>query len=66
MFFNDAILTLIALITIPLARKAIKNAEENVEKIYEHIPTNVYTIGVHFFTGILIVIGIFLSNVIAF
>ena len=63
MFFNNAILTLIALITIPLARKAIKNAEENVEKIYELIPTNVYTIGIHFFTGLLIVFGFFLTNI---
>ena len=63
MFFNNAILTLIALVTIPLARKAIKNAEENVEKIYELIPSNVYTIGLHLFTGLLIVVGIFLTNI---
>lgn len=61
-FINDAFLTLIALVTIPLARKAIKNAEENVDKIYELIPSNVYTIGLHFFTGLLIILGFTLQG----
>ncbi len=63
LFFSNAILTLIALFTIPLARKAIKHAEQFYDKIFELIPANVMTIGLHFLTGVLIIIGLLLTPI---
>jgi 1,4-dihydroxy-2-naphthoate octaprenyltransferase len=63
LFSTNAILTLIALFTIPLARKAIKHAEQNYDKIFELIPANVMTIGLHFLTGVLIIIGLLLTPI---
>ncbi|MFX0174354.1 MAG: UbiA family prenyltransferase [Candidatus Hodarchaeota archaeon] len=63
-FFSNAILTFIALLTIPLSLKAIKNADENYDKIFELIPTNIITIGVHLTTGLLIILGLVLTPIV--
>ncbi|OLS16764.1 MAG: 1,4-dihydroxy-2-naphthoate octaprenyltransferase [Candidatus Heimdallarchaeota archaeon LC_3] len=63
-FFESAILTLIVLITLPLAIKALKHISSNFDKIYELIPGNVMTIGIHFTVGLLLIIGFFLTKVI--
>jgi 1,4-dihydroxy-2-naphthoate octaprenyltransferase len=63
-YFRNAFLTVIALFTIPLVIKAVKNAEKHLDKIFELIPTNVMTIGIHLFTGLLIIVGLILTPVI--
>ena len=63
-FFQSAILTLIALITLPLAIKAIRHIRVNNEKIYELIPGNVMTIGIHLTVGVLLIIGFALTKLI--
>lgn len=63
-FFQNAFLTVIALLTFPLARKAMAHAEEHFDKIFELIPANVMTIGVHLFTGVLLILGLLLSRIV--
>jgi 1,4-dihydroxy-2-naphthoate octaprenyltransferase len=63
-FFQNAFLTVIALITFPLARKAMTHAEKHFDKIFELIPANVMTIGVHLFTGALIILGLILTRIV--
>jgi 1,4-dihydroxy-2-naphthoate octaprenyltransferase len=63
-FFQSAILTLIALITLPLAIKAIRHINLNADKIYELIPGNVMTIGIHLTVGVLLIIGFALTKLI--
>ncbi|MFW9779617.1 MAG: UbiA family prenyltransferase [Candidatus Heimdallarchaeota archaeon] len=63
-FFQNAFLTVLALITFPLARKAMVHAEKHFDKIFELIPANVMTIGVHLFTGALIILGLVLTRIV--
>ena len=62
-FFESAILTLIVLITLPLAIKALKHVSSNFDKIYELIPGNVMTIGIHLTVGIFLIIGFALTKI---
>lgn len=63
-YFHNAFFTIIALVTIPLAIKAIKHAEKYFDKIFELIPTNILTIGIHAITGLLIIAGLILTPII--
>lgn len=63
-FFSSTAFTIIALLTIPLSIKAIKHAENNYDKIFELIPANVMTVGVHLTTGLLIILGLILTPIV--
>jgi 1,4-dihydroxy-2-naphthoate octaprenyltransferase len=63
-FFSSTAFTIIALLTIPLSIKAIKHADNNYDKIFELIPANVMTIGVHLTTGLLIILGLVLTPIV--
>lgn len=63
-YFHNAFLTIFALFTIPLARRAMKHAEKYFDMIFELIPSNIMTIGVHVITGLLIIAGLILSPII--
>ena len=64
-YFHNASLTLIALITVPLALKAVHLIEKKFDTIYDLIPGNVMTIGIHLLTGVLLIVGLALTKVLA-
>ncbi|MFH1996330.1 MAG: 1,4-dihydroxy-2-naphthoate octaprenyltransferase [Candidatus Omnitrophota bacterium] len=53
----------IVFLTIPLAIKAFVVSRNNYEKIYELLPANAATIGLHSLIGILIGVGVILDRV---
>ncbi len=55
-------LTLIALLTLPLAIKAIKVAQENYEDSGKLVPANVSTIMNHLLTGVLLIVSFFIDK----
>lgn len=54
---------LIVFLSLPLAVKAIIVSKKNYEKIYELLPANAATIGVHFIIGLLLCAGIILDKI---
>ncbi len=54
--------TLISLLTLPLAVKALNVARKNYDKIGELIPANAMTIMIHLFTGLLLSLGFILDR----
>ncbi len=54
---------LLVLLSLPLALKAISTAKKNFDKIYELIPANAATIGLHSLMGILIIAGFMLDKI---
>ena len=48
---------LISLLTVPLALKAFSVSRNNYEKVFELMPANAATIGLHFLIGILLAFG---------
>lgn len=57
-------LALIALLTLPMAVKAIKVALKNFDKINELLPANALTIAIHFSVGMLLTTGFLLDKLI--
>ncbi|MHA2365682.1 MAG: UbiA family prenyltransferase, partial [Candidatus Hodarchaeales archaeon] len=55
---------LIAILTLPLAFKAFNHIDKHYDKIYELLPGNVMTIGIHHITGFLLAIGLILDGII--
>jgi 1,4-dihydroxy-2-naphthoate octaprenyltransferase len=55
--------TLISLLTLPLAVKALAVARKNYDKIGELIPANAMTIMIHLFTGLLLSLGFVLDKI---
>ena len=58
-------LSLIALLTIPLAHWAVKSGQPKVDTSYELLPVNFATIGLHLFVGILLTVGVALDTMMA-
>ena len=54
--------TLIALLTMPIAFKAIKVAQENYEDSAKLVPANISTILNHLLTGLLLVVSFFVDK----
>lgn len=54
--------SLIALLSLPLALKAFMVSKRNFEKIYELLPANAATIGLHSIVGLLLSVGILLGK----
>jgi len=57
-------ISLIALLTFPLALKSIKIAQVNYEDSIKLVPANASTIMNHLFTGLLLIISFFLDRII--
>ncbi|MDW7681776.1 MAG: 1,4-dihydroxy-2-naphthoate octaprenyltransferase [bacterium] len=57
-------ITLISLLTFPIALKAIKIAQQNYDDSQKLVPANASTIMNHLFTGLLLVISFFLDRLI--
>lgn len=57
-------ISLIALLTLPLAFKSIKIAQTNYDDSLKLVPANASTIMNHLFTGLLLIISFFLDRVI--
>lgn len=57
-------LCLAALLTLPMAFKAFTVSRDNYEKIYELLPVNAATIGLHSMIGLLLSAGIMLDKII--
>ncbi|MBC8183165.1 1,4-dihydroxy-2-naphthoate octaprenyltransferase [candidate division KSB1 bacterium] len=55
-------ITLIALLTMPIAFKAIKVAQENYEDSAKLVPANVSTILNHLLTGLLLIVSFFVDK----
>ncbi|MFZ5517247.1 MAG: 1,4-dihydroxy-2-naphthoate octaprenyltransferase [Candidatus Zhuqueibacterota bacterium] len=56
--------SLIALLTLPLALKSIKVAQENYDNSIKLVPANATTILNHLFTGLLLILSFFLDHLI--
>lgn len=56
-------LCLISLLTFPLALKAYTASEKNYNKIYELLPANASTIGLHFLIGLLLCLGFLAARI---
>ncbi|MFA5779360.1 MAG: 1,4-dihydroxy-2-naphthoate octaprenyltransferase [Elusimicrobiota bacterium] len=56
--------TLIVFITVPLFFKAVKVAKMNYDKIYELLPANAATIGLHLTIGLLLSVGFILNKLV--
>ncbi len=56
-------LCLIALLSIPIAIKAFIVSKNNYEKIYEMLPANAATIGLHSIIGLLLCAGIVINKI---
>ncbi len=56
--------SLIALLTVPLALKSIKVAQQNYDNSLKLVPANAGTIMNHLFTGLLLIISFFLDRAI--
>lgn len=56
-------ISLIVLLTLPLAIKAFRVSKKNFDKIYELLPANASTIGLHSMIGVLLCIGIILDKI---
>ncbi len=55
--------TLIALVTLPLALKAVRVAKANFGEPYKLLPANAATIGLHSLVGLLLAVGYILDKV---
>lgn len=55
--------TLLVLLTLPLALKAVSTLTKNYDKIEELLPANKATIGIHFLFGLALVLGYVLDKV---
>ena len=55
-------ITLIALLTMPIAFKAIKTAQENYDDSIKLVPANVGTIINHLLTGVLLIASFFIDK----
>jgi len=55
--------TLVALISMPMALKAIKIAREHYEEPLKLVPANAATIKIHLLTGLLLALGYFIHGV---
>ena len=58
------VMCLITLLSAPLAIKAIIVSRKNFDKIYELLPANASTVGLHFLIGVLLCVGFALDKVI--
>lgn len=56
-------ISLIALLTFPLALKAFLVSRKNFDKVYELLPANASTIGLHSLIGILLSLGFILDKI---
>ncbi|MEE8317824.1 MAG: 1,4-dihydroxy-2-naphthoate octaprenyltransferase [Candidatus Omnitrophota bacterium] len=57
------ILSLIVLLSLPLAIKAFRVSRKNFDKVHELLPVNASTIGLHLLIGLLLSIGIILDKI---
>ena len=57
-------ISLIAMLTLPLALKSIKIALQHYDDNIKLVPANVSTIMNHLFTGLLLIISFFLDRII--
>ncbi len=57
------ILSLIVLLSLPLAIKAFRVSRKNFDKVHELLPVNASTIGLHLLIGLLLSIGITLDKI---
>lgn len=55
--------SLIVLLTLPLSFKAVRVARENYERVYELLPANAATIGLHLSIGLLLSLGFILDKI---
>jgi len=57
------LISLIVLLSLPLALKAFVTSKNNFDKIYELLPANAATIGLHSLIGILLILSIALDKI---
>lgn len=57
------VICLIAFLSAPLAIKSIQVSRKNFDKVYELLPANAATIGLHFIIGLLLCIGLALDKI---
>ncbi len=57
------LISLIVFLSLPLALKAFRTSKDNFDKIYELLPANAATIGLHSLIGILLILGIALDRI---
>ncbi|MFQ5952884.1 MAG: prenyltransferase, partial [Candidatus Omnitrophota bacterium] len=56
-------LCLIVLLSLPLALRAFMVSRKNFDKIYELLPANAFTIGLHLLFGLLLSVGFVLDKI---
>ncbi|HKZ43203.1 MAG TPA: hypothetical protein VJ044_19755 [Candidatus Hodarchaeales archaeon] len=64
-FFQYALFTLGVLVTVPIARRALDHIKKHFEAIYELLPGNALTIGIHLMAGVLLILGFKLTKILA-
>lgn len=64
MFEMFPLFTLITFLTLPLCFKAIKAAKDNFDKVFDLLPANAATIGLHLSIGLLLTAGYALDKLI--